>query len=150
LKKNIEECIENGSSGSVTFIDLDNFKIINDTFGHSYGDVVLIRITEKLKQFSSENIRVYRIGGDEFILVKKNCDESSSSTGLAEEILSCFADPVSVDDNSFQITCSIGIAIYPKDGSTVGEILKNADLAMYKGKGSGKNKFVLYEPGIGS
>lgn len=150
LKRNIEECIQNSSSGSVTFIDLDNFKIINDTFGHSYGDVVLIRITEKLKQFSSENIRVYRIGGDEFILVNNNCEEAAASSSLAEAILTSFADPVTVDDNSFQITCSIGIAMYPKDGSTVGEILKNADLAMYKSKGSGKNKFVLYDPSIGS
>lgn len=150
LKANIEECIQNGSSGSVTFIDLDNFKIINDTFGHSYGDMVLIHITEKLQEFSSENIRVYRIGGDEFILVNKNCEGASACAGLAEAILSSFSDPVAVDDNSFQITCSIGIAIYPKDGSSVSEILKNADLAMYKGKGSGKNRYVLYEPSIGS
>ncbi|MGE5677705.1 MAG: diguanylate cyclase domain-containing protein, partial [Pseudomonadota bacterium] len=150
LKANIEKSIENGSSGSVTYIDLDNFKIINDTFGHSYGDEVLLRITEKLKQFSSENIRVYRIGGDEFILVNNNCEGASSSAMLAEAILSSFADPVAVDDNSFKITCSIGIAQYPKDGSNVGDILKNADLAMYKGKSSGKSKFVFYEPSIGS
>lgn len=150
LKKNIDRCIKNGKSGSVTFIDLDNFKLINDTFGHSYGDMVLVSITEKLNTLASRNIRVFRIGGDEFILVQNACKDDTVCVKLTEKLLSLFSDPINIDDNSFQITCSIGIAMYPKDGSTVEEIFKHADLAMYKAKNSGKNKYVLYEQSIGT
>lgn len=150
LKTDIEDCISNNKSGSVTFIDLDNFKIINDTFGHSYGDMVLVRIAEKLKKFTYENTRVYRIGGDEFILVQNSNMDGSECVRLAESILDSFYDPINIDDNSFQITCSVGVAVYPKDGSSVEEILKYADLAMYKGKNSGKNTIVYYEPSIGT
>lgn len=149
LKCSIEECKKNGCSVAVTFIDLDNFKFINDTFGHSYGDRVLVLITERLEAFGSENVKVFRIGGDEFILIHKYCGDASECIRLTERLLSLLSDPISINDSSFQVTCSIGVAMYPKDGSSSEEIFKNADLAMYKAKNSGKNKYVLYERSMG-
>jgi len=149
LRHNIDECKKNRGSVAVAFIDLDNFKFINDTFGHSYGDRVLALITERLKAFSPENMEVFRIGGDEFTLIHKHCKDASECIRLTERLLSLFSDPISINDSSFQVTCSIGVAIYPRDGSAAEEIFKNADLALYRAKNSGKNKYVLYERSIG-
>lgn len=150
LEKSIIEHIQNGKAAALIFTDLDNFKFINDTFGHSYGDRVLVRITEKLNTFSSESIKIFRLGGDEFILIQNSCVDDSCCVKLAEKIISLFSHPINIDDNRFHITCSIGVAIYPRLGSTAEELLKFADLAMYKAKISGKNRYVLYEQSIGT
>jgi len=149
LRSSIDKCAEKGRLVAINFIDMDNFKFINDTFGHSYGDKVLVLITKRLDTLKAGNIKIFRIGGDEFIIVQKNCKDASECIGLTEKLLSVFSSPINIDDNSFYSTCSIGVAIYPNHGSSVEEIFKNADLAMYKAKNSGKNRYVLYEHNIG-
>lgn len=149
LRSSIDQCISNGKLVAVNFIDMDNFKFINDAFGHSYGDKVLVLIAERLDTYTTNNVKVFRIGGDEFIVIHKDFTDISECIGLTEKLLSVFNAPISIDDNSFYSTCSIGVAIYPMHGSSMEEIFKNADLAMYKAKNSGKNGYVLYEKSIG-
>lgn len=137
-------------SGAVFFIDMDNFKFINDTFGHFCGDRVLIEISHRLKSLKYGGMVISRIGGDEFIIIQDDCIDESEIKELAQNILSLFINPVNIDRNSFNVSCSIGIALYPKHGSTADEILKNADMAMYKAKGSGKNGYILYDSSMGA
>ncbi|MCX7708334.1 MAG: EAL domain-containing protein [Clostridia bacterium] len=149
LKDRLSKCSLDGCHGSIFFIDVDNFKMINDTFGHFYGDRVLVELANKMKTLARDHITFGRIGGDEFIVIQDVYKNDDQIRELAENILTLFTTPVLVDGNSFNVTCSIGIARYPNDGSTVEEILKNADLAMYKGKTQGKNKYVLFEDKMG-
>lgn len=137
-------------SGSIFFVDIDNFKIINDTFGHSYGDKVLIEVSNRLKSLSPDELTIARIGGDEFIVIQDVYKDEEDVKGLAQRVLESFKDPVNIERNNFHIACSIGIALYPMHGSTTEEILKNADLAMYKAKNMGKNRYVLYDHSMSS
>ena len=150
LKSRLGVCSIDGCCGSVFFIDVDNFKIINDTFGHSYGDRVLIELANKLKLLGREDIIIGRIGGDEFIVVQDAYTDEQNIRELAEKILELFENPIIIEENNFNVTCSIGIALYPKDGSSEEEILKNADLAMYRAKNQGKNNYVLYDARMGA
>lgn len=145
LQDRLEKCGENAGFGSVFFVDVDNFKVINDTHGHSFGDRLLIEIAKKLSVLSTEHLTISRIGGDEFLIVTTSYISESDIMRLADKILELFKETVEIDNTSFHITCSIGIAIYPKDGRTVEEILKYADLAMYKAKSRGKNSYAFYD-----
>lgn len=126
------------------FIDMDDFKLINDTLGHAYGDKVIIETAKKLTPFISENAVLFRIGGDEFLLYLKEADNVEKVEALAKEILKTFTTPVIVDDNSLNITVSIGIALAPMDSTTADGLLKCADTATYKSKENGKNTYCFF------
>lgn len=145
LQEKINKCDTQPCIGNIFFIDIDNFKFINDTHGHSFGDKMLIEIVKRLNELASSNLILSRLGGDEFLILYCNTDGTSDAIELANKILSLFKESIIVDDHSFYITCSIGIAVYPIDGNTVEELLKHADLATYSAKTTGKNKYVLYD-----
>lgn len=145
LYKRLDRCTDSCGSGSAFFIDVDNFKIINDTHGHSCGDRMLIEIATRLNTLSSPNLTLSRSGGDEFLILSANASRKEEVLKLGDQIFSLFKEAIIIDNISFHVTCSIGIVFYPRDGKTVEELLKHADLAMYKAKNQGRDKYVLFD-----
>ena len=126
---------------ALIFIDLDNFKIINDTFGHEAGDELLIEIANRLKQLVRESDIVARIGGDEFVIVLNNIKNKDDVKVVITHIQKELIKPIKIDKNDVEITFSAGIALYPDDTTNINEILQLADIAMYESKKEGKNRF---------
>ncbi|SHK14166.1 PAS domain S-box-containing protein/diguanylate cyclase (GGDEF) domain-containing protein [Geosporobacter subterraneus DSM 17957] len=136
---------ENGEKGAVIFIDIDNFKMINDAFGHTFGDMLLKHIGERLKEKVRQDVHIGRLGGDEFLILFEAAKQDEMIEGLAKEIIECFAEDFIVEEKKLHITTSIGIAKYPGDGDTPDDLLKNADTAMYRAKYEGKNRYRFFE-----
>lgn len=139
LKTNV---IERGGSGYLLFIDLDNFKYINDAFGHEKGDELLIQVAKYLNSFTDGNNSVYRYGGDEFIFLAQNAD-AKEVTKLTDTFIKRFANAWDLGDIEYFCTASIGVANYPKDGSTYDDLVTAADMAMYTAKKTGKAAVVF-------
>ncbi|MCP4470409.1 MAG: EAL domain-containing protein [Gammaproteobacteria bacterium] len=127
---------------SVFFIDLDNFKNINDSHGHSYGDVLLKQVAQRLLSIFSDKDLVCRQGGDEFIVISHKCDEASIMR-LASEVLESLASPYYVENYNFVMGASIGVAHFPTDGDSFETLFSAADTAMYKAKNV-KNSFYIF------
>ncbi len=129
---------------AVLFLDLDHFKIINDTLGHEAGDQLLQEVAVRLKTCLRENDTVSRLGGDEFVVMLPELDEDKYAATVAQKILSVTARPFVLSGQECRVTASIGISIYPEDGMDEQTLTKNADIAMYKAKEEGKNNFQFY------
>lgn len=126
------------------FIDSDNFKLINDTMGHTIGDLLIKKMGDRLTDlFEGSHNTVYRLGGDEFVFLTQY-DQIDEVHGYAQEIKRTFNAPLDIDENTLCITVSIGIAIYPSNGNNIQELIRNADIALYMAKESGKNCYVLF------
>ena len=119
---------------ALLYIDLDNFKIINDTKGHEFGDQVLIEIAKRLNQSIRNSDTLARIGGDEFVLLLENIANKDVVSTMVETITKELKTEFIVRDEKFEVSCSIGTAIYPDEGTTIDTLLARADLAMYKAK----------------
>lgn len=145
LNQQLELTKSKNAKGAVFFIDLDNFKNINDTMGHEYGDKLLIYLAEQFESLMDEKDSICRLGGDEFIMIHPYVEESEVKL-YAKRVLALFNKDFKIDNKQMCITASIGVALYPKDGSDASTILKNADSAMYKAKELGKNRFALFDP----
>ncbi|WP_045517037.1 sensor domain-containing protein [Neobacillus niacini] len=128
---------------AVMFLDLDRFKIINDTKGHSVGDIILRKVAGRLEKAVQNEGLVSRQGGDEFIIILEDVDKENASQ-VAKRILYEFSNPFEVNNEEFYVTPSIGISIYPTDGSDEETLIKNADTAMYQAKDCGKNNYQFY------
>ncbi len=144
LDEVINKCAENNKLGAALFIDLDDFKRINDSLGHDIGDKLLKRICTKAKNILNKNEILYRFGGDEFLVLMCDVKAREQVINLANRLLNIFKDYFIIDNKQVYITCSIGICIFPTDGKDKNSILKNADTAMYKAKEKGKNTFEFY------
>lgn len=129
---------------AVLFIDLDNFKAINDTFGHNTGDVLLKSVGARLLSSIRSEDTVARQGGDEFIVVLPHFVEDSIVILVAQKILDQLSEPFQVDAHEFHITCSIGIALYPEHGKDANTLLKHSDTAMYRAKTAGRNTYQYF------
>jgi diguanylate cyclase (GGDEF)-like protein/PAS domain S-box-containing protein len=145
LNEQLESLSDSNIKGAVFFIDLDNFKNINDTLGHDYGDKLLIHLAKEFESLIDEKDTICRLGGDEFILLHPY-DKESRVEYYARRLLDLFKEPFKIDERQIYSTASIGIALYPKDGIDTNTILKNADSAMYKAKELGKNRYMLFDP----
>ncbi len=132
----------------VVFIDLDGFKMINDTMGHSLGDELLKEVAARLIETVRKDDTVSRLGGDEFILMVQNLADLDDAVIISGKILGCFKRPFVLMGQEFQVNASIGVALYPTDGEDVESLIKNADLAMYEAKNTGKNQFVICTPSM--
>ncbi len=130
---------------AVMFLDLDNFKIINDTLGHDIGDRLLQEVARRLKRCVREDDTVSRHGGDEFILVLPNLNEHGVHK-VAQKIIDALPKPFETNGHKLCITTSIGISMYPSDGDNPETLVKNADIAMYRAKEQGKNKYHKFIP----
>lgn len=133
---------------AVLFVDLDNFKVINDTYGHKVGDDVLREIAQRLKCCQRSSDTLARYGGDEFTLLLENIDDLNSVTQVAQRIIDECALPIVADGYSVGVSASVGISLFPNDTLELRELLSFADRAMYKAKSKGRNGFYFYEEGL--
>jgi diguanylate cyclase (GGDEF)-like protein len=129
---------------AVLFIDLDRFKIINDSLGHEAGDALLIEIGNRLRQSLRSSDVIARLGGDEFVVILENAGERIDVEAVAHDLLSALRQPMQLCGHECHTTASIGIAMFPADGSDVQTLTKNADVAMYLAKEDGKNGFRFF------
>jgi diguanylate cyclase (GGDEF)-like protein/PAS domain S-box-containing protein len=145
-------CRRNGHTGALLFLDLDNFKSLNDTLGHDQGDLLLQQVARRLKTcVPRESDTVARHGGDEFVIaleaLSENQDEAAAQAEtVAEKILAVFDSPFQLTDHQHHTTPSIGVALFDKHISKVDELLKRADLAMYQAKAAGRNLIRFFDP----
>ncbi|MCX7922704.1 MAG: EAL domain-containing protein [Clostridia bacterium] len=140
----LEQAIKNSYKGAMMFMDLDNFKTINDTLGHVYGDQMLKSVVDKIKTCINEGDILARLGGDEFIILQPHIENTADVARLATKVLETFQQPLSLEGREFYITASVGVTVFPNDGEDVQTLLKNADTAMYRAKELGKNNYQLY------
>ncbi|MCX8129471.1 MAG: EAL domain-containing protein [Clostridia bacterium] len=127
------------------FIDSDNFKLVNDTLGHETGDRLIVQIGRRLSLLVHREDMVFRLGGDEFIFLMSDFEDINMVGEYADRIMEIFIEAFEVKGSILNISASMGISIYPYHGTTSDELLKNADIAMYKAKESGKSKFVIFD-----
>ncbi len=129
---------------AVLYLDLDRFKVINDSLGHSCGDLLLQDVAERLKRWARQQDTVARLGGDEFLIVLTGVKEISDVAVAAERLMDVMATEFVVQGHSFSISCSLGISIFPEHGTDAEALIKNADAAMYSAKESGRNAFRFF------
>ncbi|WP_430009264.1 GGDEF/EAL domain-containing response regulator [Methylophaga lonarensis] len=145
LEQNIANAKRHQKLLAVLFLDLDNFKDINDTLGHDVGDAVIKETSFRLKSCIREDDLVARLGGDEFVICLTELNHSADASVVAQKILDLMASPFGFDDERFILTFSIGISIFPSNGESVLELLKQADQAMYCAKFSGRNRYSFFD-----
>jgi diguanylate cyclase (GGDEF)-like protein/PAS domain S-box-containing protein len=133
-----------GTRLGVMFLDLDRFKQINDSFGHNAGDELLREITARLRATVREDDTIARMGGDEFILLATDVGDEDDMAHLARRILDTFQEPLHIQDTEIRITGSIGISLYPDDGTDPETLVRSADTAMYRSKDLGRNSFHFF------
>ena len=146
----IENCDKVNNKFALIFIDLDNFKFINDSYGHMAGDKLLMEVGKRLKETLNEYMMAFRLGGDEFIILIKAILDKEEAEIHSKALLESLANPVSIDGNMFHVTHSSGIVLYPENGINFDELLKNADTAMYISKASGKSTYTFYNEEMGN
>ena len=146
LSRALAHAKRNGWRTGVMFMDVDRFKNINDTLGHSVGDQLLQQIAARLVSSVRASDTVGRLGGDEFGIVLSNLTESNDAALVAEKIIANFNEPFALEGAEFYVTPSLGITLSPKDGLEVDELIKNADAAMYRAKEAGRNNYQYYSP----
>lgn len=129
---------------AVVYLDIDNFKNINDSLGHHVGDQLLQKMAQRIKNSTREEDTTARIGGDEFIILMPEIDKAKDATILCQRILNQLTEPISLAGKEYFINISMGITIFPDDGTSPEDLVKNADIAMYRVKETGKNGYQLY------
>ncbi len=153
LESNISHSRRHGATGALLFIDLDNFKNINDSLGHAVGDALLVEVAKRLTHLMRQEDTIARLGGDEFVVVLpelgrdpgKSVDQARR---VAEKIHAELGRSYDVDDHQLTVTPTIGVTLFPEDGKTVEAVLQQADSAMYQGKADGRNITKFFHPGM--
>lgn len=145
LNKSIEKCNDLKSRLAIFFIDIDNFKIINDTYGHTIGDKIINLVAKRLQKNIRKNDTLSRIGGDEFIIVIEDIIEQKNIEKIANKIINDFREPINLEEYLFETTISVGISIFPNNGLNAEDLIKQADTAMYSAKNAGRNQFQFYK-----
>ena len=123
---------------------MDQFKHVNDSLGHDVGDKLLIEVGHRLQARARNSDTVARLGGDEFAILIEDITAPFAAAKLSQELISVMAEPIEVDDYRLLVTPSIGIALYPSDGTNCSELLRKADTAMYHAKDQGRNNYQFY------
>lgn len=147
LASALESSARTDEAFSLLYMDLDHFKMVNDTFGHSIGDALLSEVTERLKNQAMENDTVSRLGGDEFTLLLPKSD-ARKAADFAQRVLDSFNEAFHFNGEELFVTPSIGISVYPTDGQDADTLIKHADLALYRVKEQGKNNFQFFTPAM--
>ena len=148
LEASIERAAKTGLMAAVIYIDLDGFKLVNDTLGHEAGDALLQQATERLQRCIRELDTLARMGGDEFMVVVNQISDDQTALTIAERFRTVLQKPFEVAGNELHISASLGVAMYPRDGEDVSTLRRNADAAMYGAKRSGKDRVQLFSPVI--
>lgn len=144
LDKSIKSVLRSGASVALMFLDMDQFKRINDTLGHDAGDILLKEVAVRLNATVRENDTVSRIGGDEFTILLTDVHQTSDVLVVAEKLLRTLAKPIRIKGQDIVTTVSIGITLTPEDSTDVNTLMKNADLAMYRAKELGRNNYQFF------
>ncbi len=157
LQSTLGDLIDGGEQqqlfGAVIFLDMDRFKVLNDALGHHFGDQLLIKIANRLKLYQDEFKLIARFGGDEFVLVT-DCEYQTANDAavqiimLSEDIIQTLAKPYQISHHQHICTVSMGVSIYPNHGNTVNDIIRQADVAMYRSKEQGRNQVTMYHPSM--
>ncbi|MDA8621296.1 EAL domain-containing protein [Psychrosphaera sp.] len=145
LSHGITYCNRFNTQLSVLFIDLDDFKKVNDNAGHQAGDAVLKEVTRRINSCIRDVDTIARLGGDEFVVLLENLQDLNTSSVISNRIIDSIVKPFLIGDSEFYISSSIGISIYPKDGDNTDELLRKADMAMYHAKALGKNNHQYFD-----
>lgn len=148
LEKRIDElvsvCSRNDMKFGVLFLDLDNFKKVNDTLGHQAGDGLLVEVSKRLLSSARKYDIIARIGGDEFVIVLLDIKKPRNIARFAERLVKLFDEPFVINGHTIYVSPSIGITVYPDDGENAGDMMQNVDTAMYKAKYNGKNNYQFF------
>jgi diguanylate cyclase (GGDEF)-like protein/PAS domain S-box-containing protein len=144
LTQMLNEAERNEEKTAVLFLDLDDFKTVNDSLGHEVGDKLLIEAASRLNRAVRKEDTVGRIGGDEFIVLLRELADNSNALDVAENLLGIFREPFQIDGRELILTLSIGIAIYPENGNCASDLLRNADTAMYQAKALGRDTYSFF------
>lgn len=148
LNQEMAHTRRNGKQLAVLFLDLDRFKKVNDSLGHDVGDRLLCQVAERLISSTREGDTVARMGGDEFVVLLPGLGNAQQAARLAGEMLGLMAEPFLIDGGTSYVGASIGVAIFPNDGSIAPELLKKADMAMYRAKATGRGRIIFFEEGM--
>jgi diguanylate cyclase (GGDEF)-like protein/PAS domain S-box-containing protein len=138
LENALEVARENNEKLALLFLDLDHFKVINDTFGHSFGDLVLKEVAKRLKESVQECDTVARTGGEEFVILVGNVKDDDRATMAAQQIMQAMSTSFDIQGQSVRVGCSLGVSMYPEHGTDGDTLIKNADAAMYAAKENGR------------
>ncbi len=144
FQANQQRLVKNKIPHALLVFDLDNFKKVNDSLGHEVGDILLCKVAERIRGLGRNQDSVYRLGGDEFSLIVENTNDIHTITSIAKQVLDSIALPLKLKSQEIVLYSSIGIVLYPEDGASPQELLKNADTAMYHAKNSGGNKYQFF------
>ncbi len=144
LDRALVDAKRNCNNVAVLFIDLDNFKVVNDTHGHDIGDLLLMQLGARLKGLLREGDTVARFGGDEFLLVIPSFQVTEDVMEVAHKTIRALSEPFLANAQALQITASVGISLYPKDAGDRDTLLKHADIALYRAKSGGRNSFQFF------
>ncbi|MDO8605439.1 MAG: EAL domain-containing protein [Phaeospirillum sp.] len=144
LRQALAQAKRSGWTLGLLFLDLDKFKDINDTLGHHVGDLLLKAVAKRLCRCVRETDTVARLGGDEFAVILTDLDDAEGASRVAEAIIASIADPFGLEDHEVLTSTSIGITLYPSDATDADQLLKNADLAMFRSKAEGRNNYHFY------
>ncbi|KTD84079.1 putative bifunctional diguanylate cyclase/phosphodiesterase [Paenibacillus etheri] len=137
--------LELNNMAALMFIDIDYFKYVNDTMGHEFGDRLIVKVSERLVSLVGSSGEVYRFAGDEFIVLLYSIENSQCITTVASHIIAGFKDAIEMDDSLLHVSLSIGISTHPEHGNNIMELLKCADIAMYKAKDAGKGQIIVFD-----
>jgi diguanylate cyclase (GGDEF)-like protein len=148
LEQALGQSVHRQEMVAVHHLDLDQFKAVNDTFGHPAGDKLLKMVADRLRGLARETDTVARMGGDEFVVVHAPINDPAEATSLAQRIIALISEPFDLDGHQATIGASVGIAIGPSDGLRPDQLLRNADLALYRAKGDGRGTFRFFEPAM--
>jgi len=148
LKLELTRAFRDSHMVAVMYLDLDNFKEINDSLGHAAGDQLLQAVSRRLKTCLRESDTIARIGGDEYNILLPSANHEEDIVTITNKILSAFKRPFVIESHALHISTSIGISMYPSDGDNADTLLKNADAAMYSAKKGGKNNYRFYNPAM--
>ena len=144
LKDKLFKAKNNKGMLVIFLLDLDRFKIINDTLGHEKGDLLLIEVSNQLQGYLPNNADIFRMGGDEFTIILTDVYKNTEIISIAEGIIQLFQQPFTIQDYEFHISTSIGMSFYPHDGYEIDTLFRKADTAMYRAKEQGKNRYMIY------
>ena len=144
----LDRARRNGGHVALLFVDLDRFKIINDSLGHGAGDKVLLEVAQRLSRCVRDSDLVARLGGDEFVILLDSVHDGAHVRYTARRMLEGIREPIVLAGDNYQVGASIGVSVFPEDGDNLSDLLKNADAAMYRAKESGRNGIFFYSDSV--
>ena len=148
FQQKIDKALADGQTGGLIFIDLDNFKNVNDSLGHDAGDQLLVEVSSRLKSVANAQCSVARLGGDEFLILINAIESERQFEETLRQLIETVSVPTVIQGREIQVTTSMGVALYPNSGVHILDLMRHADLAMYHAKARGKNDFAFYSKSL--